>query len=142
MNILTEPELFPPEVVRRMEDHYQALYVCETCLKGGGGWINSPVAIFYQDDDAMVPEGGSNYFGMYMRDGHLMICNAISALEPIEGIVAENGDVIYSHYRHDYRVSPDESVWIDGGRDYVRTGGLFKFVELQIVDDKLVGRVQ
>jgi hypothetical protein len=36
------------------------------------------------------------------------------------GIIADNGDIIFSRSRHDYRVSDDESVWIDGGREYTR----------------------
>jgi hypothetical protein len=38
-----------------------------------------------------------------------------------QGIIADNGDIIFSRSRHDYRVSDDESVWIDGGREYTRT---------------------
>ena len=61
--------------------------------------------------------------GFETRPSKLMICNAISAVEhPIWGVVAENGDVIYSRFRHDYRWSPDKSVMIDGGRDYTRWG--------------------
>ena len=59
-----------------------------------------------------------------------------------ELVVAANGDVIYSRYRHDYRHSPDGSVWIDGGRDYTRsgvpTGEWDAFVTLRIVEDKLI----
>lgn len=65
--------------------------------------------------------------------------NALSAVEnDIAGIVAKNGDVIYSRYRHDYRMSPDNSVMIDGGRDYTKNNGGGPIVTLRIVKDKLV----
>jgi hypothetical protein len=52
-----------------------------------------------------------------------MICDAITATqEDIWGVVANDGEVIYSRYRHDYRTSKDGSVMIDGGRDYTKTG--------------------
>lgn len=151
MNIITTSERFSAEELVKIEAHYEAKYVCETCLMGkDGGWINQPVSIFYQPDPSKVPEGGSQYFGLFFRsvdfmggDGpeQLMIVNAISATEhDIDGIVAANGDVIYSHFRHDWRCSPDGSVWIDGGRDYTRSGlhdGDTAFVTLRIIEDKL-----
>lgn len=133
MNIIIGSELFTPKNIAIIEEKKTALFVCDTCLKGvEGGWINQSVAVFWNKDPANIPEGGSAYFGMFHRwepptfdsdSGTLMITNAISAAENvITGIVAENGDVIYSRYRWDYRGSPDGSVWIDGGRDYVRYG--------------------
>lgn len=58
-NILTEPELFTRNQIVGIEGHYDAAYVCETCLLGkGGGWVNAPVAVFYQDEAFRIPEGG------------------------------------------------------------------------------------
>jgi hypothetical protein len=150
--VLTESERFSPEQLEKIEAHYEAKYVCETCLKNpGGGWVNSSVSIFYQPDASKVPEGGSQWFGLFFKavdpfDLHedtprqLCIVNAISATEhDIVGIVANNGDVIYSRYRHDYRWSPDGSVMIDGGRDYTRTSTCpIGMVTLRIIEDKLV----
>lgn len=157
MNILTKSERFSPKQLVKIEEYYEATYVCETCVKNrGGGWANMSVSVFYQPDPSKVPEGGSQWFGLFFRwdaphedaPSRLFIVNAISAVEnDIQGIVAANGDVIYSHYRHDYRRSPDGSVWIDGGRDYTRSGrssdestglDLVAFVTLRIVEDKLV----
>jgi len=150
MKVLTESEQFSAEDLERIEAHYEAKYVCETCLKNrDGGWANIPVSIFYQVDPSKVPEGGSQWFGLFFRAAdptdisevlnHLCIVNAISAVEnDIKGIVADNGDVIYSRYRHDYRWSPDNSVMIDGGRDYTRTSVCPNgMVTLRIVEDKL-----
>ena len=150
MNILTKSERFSPEQLGKIEAHYGATYVCETCIKhrDGHGWVNQAVSIFYQSDPSKVPEGGSQWFGLFFRSDsifastrQLCIVNAISAVEnDIQGLVAVNGDVIYSHYRHDYRTSPDGSVWIDGGRDYTRSGTFDDsvFITLRIVEDKLV----
>ncbi len=150
MNILTESERFSPEQLKMIEGHYDAYYVCETCLKGrDGGWLNQSVSVFYQPDPALVPEGESQWFGLFFRAAdpsdkdsprQLCIVNAISATEhDIVGIVAKNGQVIYSRYRHDYRYSPDKSVMIDGGRDYTRTSHCpVGMVTLRIIKDKLV----
>ena len=150
MKILTESELFSPGHLAKIEKYYQAKYVCETCIGDSkGNWINQPIAIFYQADKAKVPKGGSQWFGIYysvdfieelMPPNTLSIMNAISATEhDISGIMAENGDVIYSHYRHDYRTSPDGTVWIDGGRDYIRYNPVHheKLVNLRIIRNKL-----
>ena len=132
--IIIKSELFTPGGITMVEEKYHALFVCDTCLKGReGGWINQAVAVFWNRDPANIPEGGSAYFGLFFRHdphsppdfepGPLMITNAISAAEnEITGIEAENGDIIFSRFRHDYRGSADGSVWIDGGRDYIRYG--------------------
>ena len=151
MKVLIESERFSPEELVRVEAHYSAKYVCETCLKGPNGWVNNDVSVFYQSDPAKVPEGGSQWFGLffhsddpYLSTKQLCIVNAISATEhDIDGIVAANGDVIYSRYRHDCRWSPDNSVMIDGGRDYTRYGGPdgqggVDLITLRIVKDELV----
>ncbi len=66
-----------------------------------------------------------------------MITNAITATETIiTGIKAQNGEIIYSRYRHDYRESKDGSVFIDGGRDYTRHSG-GELVELKIINGEL-----
>lgn len=144
-NILKDSEIFKPEGIAKIEKMKNAVYVCETCLRSPrGGWNNEPVAIFWNKDPANIPEGGSPWFGMFYRHHEwskpvLYITNAISAVEtPITGIVAKNGDVIYSRYRHDYRGSPDGSVWIDGGRNYVHSGPIgLGMVELQIKEGEL-----
>jgi len=139
MTILNECSFLKPEGIRQIEQKYNATYVFECCLRAkDGGWANFPAAIFYTEQ---AHPQGSNYFGLYLDENNVpMITNGISATEkPIVGVRADNGDIIYSRYRHDYRVSPDKTVWIDGGRDYLRTGLSEKtnLVNLKVVGDHL-----
>lgn len=146
MTIRIESEIFTVEQIANIERKKNAKYVCETCLRNtSGGWSSTPVAVFWNRDPANIPEGGSPWFGLYFRPEYpdpeapmmLYITNAISAVQhPIIGVVARNGDIVYSRYRHDYRRSPDGSVWIDGGRDYLHSGG-GQTIELKIKEGTL-----
>ena len=144
MNIITKSEMFNPEGIAKVEALKEAIYVCETCLPGKNvGWVNNKVAIFWNKDPANIPAGGSAWFGLFhsVTTGHLMVTNAIGATEGIiHGVLADNGDIIYSKYRHDYRVSPDGSVFIDGGRDYYRGSVLDpeRHIALKIVKGELI----
>jgi hypothetical protein len=153
LNILTQSEIFNQKGITLIEEKNNARYVCETAIKNiSGQWSEQPVAVFWNKDPANIPAGGSSpWFGMFHRfaswqeyedpprEPLLYITNAISVIgETIQGIIADNGDVIYSRYRHDYRHSPDGSVWIDGGRDYTRTGPCPNgMVDLQIIEGDL-----
>ena len=164
IRINIESEIFTPEGISTIERKRKAIYVCETCIGQRVkdvnyfleiddnpiaeavseitvyNWLNWPVAAFYQHDELLVPEGGSQYFGIYHQSDPLgiyprfpYICNAISAAQTtIVGVIADNGEVIYSRYRHDMRESEDKSVWIDGGRDYTRYNGSATLVDLNI----------
>jgi len=138
-NIKNESSFLDDNTIIKIEDHYNATYVFESCLKDVyGSWANFPAAIFYTEK--AHPEG-SNYFGLYKtEDGTVMIANGIKATEePFSGVMAKNGDVIYSRYRHDYRTSDDGSIFVDGGRDYFRSGVYDKeqYVSLRVNKDKL-----
>ena len=96
------------------------------------GWSETPVDVFYQPNPDLSL-GHKNYFGLFLSLsygpkgnpilGDLYICDATSCFsEPINGIVADDGEVVMSRWRHDERYSADDSVWIDGGRDYLRCG--------------------
>lgn len=46
------------------------------------------------------------------------------------------GDVIESKHRHDFVYCSCETIFVDGGKDYLRRGGDFtKFEELSETDD-------
>jgi len=138
MNILNESDQFGRKQIAIIEEKYNAKFIMETCLcHGDGEWLNSPALIFYTE--VAHPEG-SNYFALYHNGKDLMVTNAYdTVIEPIAAVVADNGDVIYSRYRHDYRTSPDGSVFIDGGRNYTRTGMYEKnkYISIKVVRDKL-----
>jgi hypothetical protein len=128
MNLLNEPVLFSPENVQKIEELKKAKYVCDTEHNG------IHVAIFYGNE--AHPDSGSRYFGLYYTpiENQLMITNgAFVEDQDFAGVVANNDDVIYSRYRHDFRRSPDESVFVDGGRAYLRTNST-NTVSLKVKD--------
>ena len=135
MKIVNQNPLFTQEQIEKIEQHYNAKFVCETSLKvKGGGWSNFPVAVFYTE--TAHPEG-SNWFGLYSREGELRITDAKTALEPFDGLLLEDGSVFFSRYRHDYQRLED-GTFVDGGREYIRYNpGKGKVVKLQIVKDQL-----
>lgn len=109
--------------IEMIEKHYGGEYVGYFCTKRpDGSWNEVPVDVFYQPNPD-ISKGHSHYYGMFRRDDSTYITNAISVTEqPMLGIVANDGEVVVSRYRHDYRRSNDGSVFIDGGRDYTRYG--------------------
>ena len=122
-------------IIEKVETKYNAKFVGQFCLKTvDGGWGESPADIYYvQNPDRSL--GHSNYFGLIVRNGTAYITRGDSAVEPlITAIAAADGEILYSKYRHDYNVSKDKSVWIDGGRDYTRSGSINHFVTLKVVD--------
>lgn len=140
MTINTSSSKFNSEQISIVEKKYDATYVCETPIKDvNGNWVNFPCAIFYTEEPH--PDG-SNYFALYdyaLPDGtsRLYICNGISAVTTITGVVADDGEIIYSRYRHDYRTSTDGSVFVDGGRDYLKCPLDAKTVDFTIINGKL-----
>lgn len=128
MNLLNDPLLFSEENIKKIESVKNAVYVCDTEMK------DILVSIFY--GDTPHPVSNSRYFGLYYtpEDNILMITDgSFVETQTFYGAVANNGDVIYSRYRHDYRSSPDDSVFIDGGRAYTRTNTK-NIVSLKVTD--------
>ena len=140
--ILNDCSFLNESQIKTIEEKYNAKYVFETCLKDtNGNWVNQSAAVFYSEEPHPM---GSNYFAFYQAGPNLgfMICDAKKHIDGLfTGVRADNGDVIYSRYRHDYRTSPDGSVWVDGGRDYFRWGGnevsLSRVVSFKVVKDHL-----
>jgi len=126
------------------EKKYNATYIGDFCLDVNHNsdkpknWTEQPFAVFWQEN----PQPGHNhYFGLYIRDGFVYITNATSAAEGHwDGMVADDGEIIYSRFRHDFRESTDHSVIVDGGRDYFKHMGKIDNprVKITIVRDKLV----
>ncbi|NCQ51866.1 hypothetical protein GW796_08230 [archaeon] len=124
--------------IKYFEEKYNAKYIADLCLKTvDGGWVNEPAAIFYQETPPQ-PEY-SNYFAVFVRNGKTYITSGKSTVEgTIAGIESDDGEVIFSRYRHDYRQSKDGSVFIDGGRDYVKSNNPSRLVEIKIDGDEMV----
>lgn len=96
-----------------------AKYVIDTEKEG------FPCAVFYGDE--AHPVSNSRYFILYTTassafGSKLWIADG-SFIEDQEivGVIADDSEVIFSRYRHDYRTSTDGSVFIDGGRAYTRS---------------------
>lgn len=134
---ITYPEKFYDSLKTEIvEEKRQAKYLGAWAVKTkDGAWSLHPVEVFYQPE--LKDPSHSHYFGIYLdSEGRPWICNAESAFaEPIYGVVADNGEVIVSGYRHDYRQSQDGSAFIDGGRDYTRTNR--PAIELTMIDGEL-----
>jgi hypothetical protein len=120
--------------IEKVEAKYNAKFVGQFCLKTrDGDWANSPADVYYQEIPPV--EGYSKYFALIYQGGSVYITSGASAVTPvINAVVADDGEVIYSRYRHDYRTSKDGSVSIDGGRDYIRSTLHGRFINLKIVD--------
>lgn len=115
-----------PLNIEKCEEKYNAKYIGDFQTKRpNGSWNDKPCAIFYVENPD-ISKGHSNYFGLFLDmvssdSASIMITNGLSAIEePFNAIQADNGEYIISSYTHDYRVSTDDSVFIDGGRDYIR----------------------
>lgn len=131
-----------PLNIEKCEKKYNAKYIGDFQTKRkDGSWNDKPCAIFYVENPD-ISKGHSNYLGLfakYITDEYseLSITNGLSAVEePFTAIQADNGEYVISSYRHDYRVSNDGSVMIDGGRDYNRYTSDKKLVKLKLNKDK------
>lgn len=123
--------------IATVEEKYKASWVGQMPIRlKNGDWSESPADVYWQETPPV--EGYSKYFAIIHRDGVLYITSGASAVEGVfYAVVADDGEVIYSRCRHDYRESTDGSVTIDGGRDYCRTS-ITKVIQLKIVDGEWV----
>ena len=121
--------------IAKVEAKYNAKFVGQLALKTrDGGWSSDSCGDVYYQETPPV-EGYSKYFALIIQNGSAYITSGASAVDGIiTGIVADDGEIIYSRYRHDYRTSTDGTVFIDGGRDYVHCGVGGRCVSLKIVD--------
>lgn len=113
--------------IGKIEKHYNCRYVCEwNTVTKQNKIAESVIALFYQE----VPHPqGSNWMGMFLgpdlgKDLRPYVMDGISASRlPIQGYVSNDGQVLFSKHRHDFRQSNDGSVTVDGGREYTRLLG-------------------
>lgn len=116
-----------------VEALHRARYITDlTVWVGSGEWTDEPLAVFWVADPAA---GASHYLGILpeRRAGILRTNDAASVADGFWlGRMADDGEVIFSRWRHDWRQSQDGSCWVDGGRDYGRGGG-GKRIRLRLV---------
>jgi hypothetical protein len=137
MRILTDCSFLSEKQIEKIAEKYNAKYVFESQLKlRGGNWSDFSAAVFYTE--IPHPEG-SNWFGIWRNGEKYMISNAISAVEePFFGVLADNGDVIYSRHRHDDHASDDGELFIGGGRSHTSHDLTHLVVKLIVSKDKVV----
>lgn len=131
---ITVPEdgyWFGKEGIQKIEYQYNSKYMGYWCIKNSKGeWNEQPVDIFYQPEPDHE-KGHTNYFGMFHRNGHVMITDGESAFSvPITGIATDTGEVLVSRYRHDCVMK--DGYMIDGGRDYLRLGEKGKIITIKV----------
>lgn len=122
-------------IIEKVEEKYNAKWVGQLALKDRNGqWTGDSCGdVYYQETPPVV--GYSHYFALVIQDGTLYITSGAEAVEgTINAVEADDGTILYSRYRHDYRVSEDGSVFIDGGRDYVRGGMHGRYFQMKIID--------
>lgn len=122
LNVSHDFLLFSRMSIKHLEEKYNATFVAFLPLRdNSGNWTGTPAAVFYQVKPPQ--EAYSHYFAIFVEgDTHYITSGQTSVEGTITAVQAKNGEIIYSSHRHDYRVSTDQTVWIDGGRDYVRSG--------------------
>jgi hypothetical protein len=124
--------------IAKVEQKYNAKYVGDFCIKDKyGNWAESPCAIFWQEKPPV--EGYSNYMALFVRNDQVFITSGESVEDlRMVGAVADNGEVIYSRFRHDYVTSSDGTAMIDGGRDYTKTTLRSRLVDVVLIGPDLV----
>ena len=99
-------------------------------------WTEYPCIVLHSKTPML--EGG-NYVAIYQNPFNtkweIKPCDEF--VENLEwfGARADNGDVIWSKHKDDYRRSPDDSIWVQGGRNVFQTNG--EKVLLKIQDGEL-----
>jgi len=107
---------FEEEVVDQVENNYNCRFVSEW-------YINKKGMIMLFWNDVAHPQG-SNWMGVYGHGDQLYVCDGIAATHfPINCMVSNSKQVLFSKSRHDFRSSHDGSVTVDGGREYLRVLG-------------------
>ena len=121
--------LLQPKSIQLICDEYRASYV------GPFDLLNGTVEeVFYQPNPD-VSKGHQEYFSFFKKDfsklSSFYVRGAASIASAVFiGIVSAENEVVISRHRHEYRESQDRTIFIDGGRDYIRTG----FAETAFVD--------
>jgi hypothetical protein len=110
--------------IEKVEKLRNCRFVTEwTTLDSRGNAIDQPVLIFW--NDTPHPQG-SNWMGLFRdyHNGAWYVKDGITASQlPIQCVVSNDKEVLFSKNSHHFNESVDKSVAIDGGRDYTRIIG-------------------
>ena len=119
MKVDVTPTVITKESIEAIEEKYNCKYVFETSpIDSNGNRLCQTLTVFYCEE--AHPEG-SNYLGVFFKiDGAYLTDGLPHIADYYNCIEAQNGQIIYSRHRHDYRASDDDSVHIDGGQDYLK----------------------
>lgn len=109
------------ESLEKIEKAYNCRYVTEWNTKSSDGGYNPPRLIFWSD----TPHPrGSNWLAFYRHEREWYVADGISVTEvPICCMLSNDKQLLFSKSRHDFRTSFDNSISVDGGRDYMRVLG-------------------
>ncbi|CAM6055317.1 unnamed protein product [Sphagnum tenellum] len=132
-------EPYWPLKVAEIEKKKNATYIGDFCLSDGTSWSEQAYAVFFNETPANPSY--SQYFALGVRDRYVFITDGASVTQGHwNGIVADDGEIIYSRFRHDFRESTDGSVIVDGGRDYFKCMGHVHnpHVRLTVVRDRII----
>ena len=134
MNIIRTKEVLNGNGISVMEKSYDAKWVMDTEYDGR-------LVSLYRSKKRH-PVSKSKYFLLYHSDEGVMLTGPHDVQkQKIQAVMAANGDLIYSVYRHHYHMSPDGSVFIDGGREYTRTNMDAVLYTLEVKKGKLVCKI-
>ena len=126
--------VFTEENIAIIEKTKSAKYVIDTEKEG------FPCAVFYGDE--AHPVSNSRYFILYCSASEIVgsklwiADGSFIEEQTITGVIADDGEIMFSRYRHDYRTSTDGSVFIDGGRAYTRSN-TDNFVTINIINGEV-----
>lgn len=125
----------------KVEEKYGATFMGYWAIfsKIDESWTETPWDVYYQPNPDKT-KGHTNYFaigyrGMSQKSPLLITEGSGAFRDTLTGIVAPDGEVLVSRHRHDYRAKG--AVFIDGGRDYLRSSG-GRFVNLLVTDDRFI----
>lgn len=127
MQIHHIPQFDTAKVIEHYEqqDGVPITYICTTDIVAS----DVPMDVFYRESPH--PEFGNRYFGLYYRNGSLMITSADRIEELDFGMVAgDDGMLHYSQSHHDYKEFNNGNM-IDGGRAYCRSSVMVEFYSVK-----------
>lgn len=126
--------------IEAVEKKFNSVYIGQFELFSiDGELIADTCRDYFYDPNPDTEKGHSNYFCVRFTGGtNINISNGINiASKTLVCVQSTEGELLYSHYLHDFRESKNGSVWIDGGFHYTRTNSQH-LVYFRLQQDKWV----